>query len=70
MPVVQQTAACWGPRPVANAFGATVGLRYSAGIGWRACVASSRTIRYIAGCSTSETGRACIARRAILSELK
>ena len=67
---MQQTAALRGLRPVANAFGAWVGLTYSLGIGWRADVASSRTIRYIAGCSACDTGRACIARRASLSELK
>ena len=35
-----------------------------------AAVESSRTMRYIAGCSTSLTGRACIARIAILSEFQ
>src|SRR5690606_15222644 len=70
IPVVQQTAEFRGLRPVANAFGADVGLTYSRGIGCRADVANSRTIRYIAGCSASDTGRARIARSASLSELK
>ena len=70
MPVVQQTAALRGLRPVANAFGALVSLMYSRGIGWCAAVASSRTIRYITGACTSETGCACIARSASLSLLK
>ena len=39
-------------------------------MGWRAEVASSRTMRYIVGCSASLTGRAAIERSAILSELK
>ena len=33
MPVVQQTAALRGLRPVANAFGFAVSLMYSRGIG-------------------------------------
>ncbi len=36
-------------------------------MGWRACVESSRTIRYRPGASNSLTGRARIARRASLS---
>jgi hypothetical protein len=39
-------------------------------MGWRATVASSRTIRNIAGCSACDTGRARMARNASLSELK
>ena len=70
MPSVAHTAACRGLRPVANALGCAVGETYSRGIGWRAEVASSRTMRYIAGCSASLTGRAPIERSAILSELK
>ena len=50
MPSVQQTAALRGLRPVAKAFGASVGEMYSRGIGWWAFVESSRTMRYIAGC--------------------
>ena len=45
MPSVQQTAALRGLRPVANAFGASVGDMYSRGMGCRAAVDSSRTIR-------------------------
>ena len=67
MPVVQHTAACWGSRPVAKAFGASAWEMYSRGIGWRACVDSSRTTRYMTGCSTSLTGWACIDRSASLS---
>ena len=67
IPSVQQTAALRGLRPVANAFGAIVGETYSRGIGCRAAVDSSRTIRYIAGCSASLTGRARMARIASLS---
>ena len=55
---------------MANALGAAVSLIYSRGMGWRAVVASSRTIRYIAGACISVTGWACIARSAILSLLK
>ena len=54
----------------ANAFGAAVGETYRRGIGWRAAVESSRTIRYMVGCSISDTGRARIARMAILSEFQ
>ena len=70
MPSVQQTAALRGLRPVAKAFGAFVGDTYSRGIGCRAWVDSSRTIRYIAGCSASLTGRARIAFSASLSEFQ
>jgi hypothetical protein len=70
MPSVQHTAALRGFRPVANALGWLVGLMNSRGIGCRAIVASSRTIAYISGCSASVTGRARMARSAILSELK
>jgi hypothetical protein len=70
MPSVQHTAALRGLRPVAKALGAAVGDTYRRGMGWRADVDSSRTIRYIAGCSISETGRACMARIAILSEFQ
>ncbi len=65
-----QTAAWRGLRPVANAFGASVGLMYRRGIGWCAACASSRTARYMAGASASVTGRACMARKAIVSERK
>jgi hypothetical protein len=67
MPSVQQTAALRGLRPVAKAFGAWVGETYSRGIGWRDAVESSRTMRYIVGCSASLTGRARIERNASLS---
>ena len=46
MPSVQQTAALRGLRPVAKALGAWVGEMYRRGIGWRAAVESSRTMRY------------------------
>lgn len=45
MPSVQHTAALRGLRPVAKALGASVGEMYRRGIGWRACVDSSRTMR-------------------------
>ncbi len=64
------TAAFFGLRPVAKAFGAIVGETYSAGIGCPACWESSRTMRYIAGCSASVTGRAFIARIASLPEFQ
>ena len=70
MPVVQHTAAFLGLRPVAKAFGASVGEMYNAGIGWFASRESSRTMRYIAGCSTSVTGRACMARIARFAEFQ
>ena len=56
MPSVQQTAAFWGLRPVAKAFGASVGEMYRRGIGLPAFVDSSRTMRYIAGACASLTG--------------
>lgn len=65
-----QTAALRGLRPVAKALGASVGLTWSRGIGCPASAARSCTIRYITGCSSSVTGRARMARNAILSELK
>ncbi len=67
MPSVAQTAALRGLRPVAKALGAMVGETNRRGIGCWARVESSRTMRYIAGCSASLTGRACMARIAILS---
>ena len=70
MPTVTATAACWGLRPVANAFGCIDGDTYRRGIGWPASVASSRTISYSAGNSASLTGCARIERRASLSEKK
>ena len=68
MPSVAHTAACRGLRPVANAFGCIVGDTYSRGMGWCAAVASSRTIEYMAGCSASLTGRACMLASAMRSE--
>jgi len=70
IPVVQHTAALRGLRPVAKALGAAVSLMYSCGMGWRAVVASSRTMRYMAGVCISLTGCACMARSAILALLK
>ena len=67
MPSVQHTAALAGFRPVAKALGARVGETYRRGIGWSARADSSRTMRCIAGCSSSVTGRARMARIAILS---
>lgn len=67
IPVVQQTAACCGSRPVAKALGEAVGEMYSRGIGFRLSVASSRTIRYITGAWCSPTCWACIARSTSLS---
>ncbi len=67
MPSVQQTAALRGLRPVAKALGAWVGEMYRRGMGCRAAVESSRTMRYSAGASNSPTGRARMARRASLS---
>lgn len=40
-----QIAALRGFRPVAKALGCMVGETYNRGIGWRASVESSRTIR-------------------------
>jgi hypothetical protein len=70
MPSVQHTAACWGSRPVAKAFGVCVGATQMLGIGWPARWESSPTIRYSSGCSCAVTGYACIWRRAILSEFQ
>ena len=56
IPSVQQTAAFWGLRPVANAFGWFVGDMYRRGIGIRARPASSDTIAYSRGCSACVTG--------------
>ena len=44
IPEVTATAACFGLRPVANAFGWSLGIMYSRGIGRSARVVSSRTI--------------------------
>lgn len=57
-------------RPVAKALGAIVGDTYSRGTGCCATADSSRTMRYIAGCSASVTGWARIARIASLSEFQ
>ena len=44
IPWVTATAECLGLRPVANAFGWSLGIMYSFGIGRSARVVSSRTI--------------------------
>ena len=44
MPCVTATAECFGLRPVANAFGCSLGIMWSVGIGRPARVVSSRTI--------------------------
>ena len=44
IPAVTATAACLGLRPVANAFGCSLGIRWRLGIGRSARVVSSRTI--------------------------
>ncbi len=67
---MQHTAEFCGLRPVANALGACVGDTNSRGMGWSATADSSRTIRYMAGCSDSVTGRARIALIASLSEFQ
>ena len=70
MPSVQQTAAFSRVAPVANALGAVGGGDVEARHRLLARSESSRTMRYIAGCSASVTGRACIARSASLSEFQ
>ncbi len=62
------TAAWFGLRPVANAFGCSDGVRYSRGIGMPAAVDSSRTIRCSSSASSSASGCARLARSAIRSE--
>ena len=63
-PVVQHKDARRGVIPVTNALGERIGDRYSRGMGCRASVANSRTIRYSSGCSISLMGRARIPRNA------
>ena len=69
-PVVTQTAACFGERPVANAFGTGVSMIATFGFG-RSAIAQRRSIM---SCSSGASSRLTIlapaARRASLSEVK
>ncbi len=67
MPSVTATAACCGLRPVAKAFGVSVGMRYSGGAGIPARLASFSTISYSQGASARASGRAPLERSASLS---
>ena len=58
MPSVTATAACWGLRPVAKAFGVSVGITYTGGIGMPAFVASRLTMAWRRGAWASSMGRA------------
>ena len=68
MPSVTAIAACCGLRPVAKAFGVSVGIRYTRGIGMPARVASRRTIGIEPGAWASSIGLARYMASTILSE--
>ncbi len=67
MPVVQQTAACAGFRPVAKALGEGSSLMYTRGLGMPAAAASSATIWCSSGACSGETSTPWAARTAMVS---
>ena len=67
IPVVQQTAAWAGLRPVAKAFGEGSSLMYTRGLGMPAAAASSATIWCSSGACWGDTSTAWAARTAMLS---
>ncbi len=69
-PVVTHTAACFGERPVAKAFGACWGDAYTRGAGMPARALNSSTMRCSSGASAGDKGRAPMVASAILSEKK
>ena len=70
MPSVQHTAALFGLRPVANAFGVKDGATQIEGIGCCARAESSRTIAYSCGCCISVTRYAPMDLSAIVAEFQ
>ena len=69
-PVVTHTAACFGERPVANAFGTGVSMIATRGFGRSASAHSRSTMSCSAGASSRLTTFAPAAARASLSEVK
>ena len=69
-PCVTATAACFGLRPVANAFGTSVGMTAMRGFGRPAIAQSRSTIACSSGASCCETIFAPDAARASLSEVQ
>ena len=70
MPVVTQTTAALGLRPVAKALGTSLWAMPTLGLGMSASAQRRSTIACSSGASCSETTRACIENSAILSEKK
>jgi len=68
-PVVAQTVAVFGERPIANAFGMRVSAIATRGFGRSAWTHSRSTIACSCGASCGETSRAPIARSASLSDV-
>ncbi len=68
-PVVTATAACFGLRPVANAFGTSVSTTAMRGFGRFAIAQSRSTIACRSGASSGETTFAPEAASASLSEV-
>ena len=69
-PVVTATAACFGLRPVANAFGTFVSMRAMRGFGRSASAHSRSTIACSSGASSRETTFAPAAASASLSDVQ
>ena len=68
-PVVTQTAACFGERPVANAFGTAVSMIATFGFGRSALAHSRSPMSCSAGASSRETTFAPAAASASLSDV-
>ena len=68
-PVVTHTAACFGERPVAKAFGTGVSMIATFGFGRSAIAHSRSTMSCSAGASSRETTFAPAAARASLSDV-
>ena len=68
-PVVTQTAACFGDRPVAKAFGTGVSITAMRGFGRSAIAHSRSTMSCRSGASSRSTILAPAAARASLSEV-
>ena len=69
-PLVTATAACFGLRPVANAFGTSVSITATFGFGRSAIAQSRSTIAWSSGASCSVTTFAPEALSASLSDVK
>ena len=68
-PSVTATAACFGLRPVAKAFGMSVGMMATRGLGRSAIAQSRSTIAWSCGASSGPTTLAPAAASAILSDV-